>query len=37
MWCQWQLVLTRMTVSKGLKGGAEGLKTKNVKNLVIKK
>ena len=34
MWCQWQLVLTRMKVSKQLKGGAEGLKIQNIKNLV---
>ena len=31
MWCQWQLVRTRMMVSKWLKGGAEGLKTQNIK------
>ena len=33
MWCQWQLVRTRMMVSKQLKGGAEGLKIQNIKNL----
>ena len=30
MWCQWQLVRTRMMVSKWLKGGAEGLKIQNI-------
>ena len=35
MWCQWQLVQTRMMVSKRLKGGAEGLKIQNIKNLVL--
>ena len=34
MWCQWQLVWTRMMVSKRLKVGAEGLKIQNIKNLV---
>ena len=43
MWCQWQLVRTRMMVSKRLKGGAEGQKIQNikknlfsVKNLLLK-
>ena len=34
MWCQWQLVRTRMMMSKWLKGGAEGFKIQNIKNLV---
>ena len=34
MWYQWQLVQPRMMVSKQLKGGAEGLKIQNNKNLV---
>ena len=34
MWCLWRLVRTRMMVSKRLKGGAEGLKIQNFKNLV---
>ena len=34
MWCQWQLVQTRMMVSKWLKGGGKGLKIQNIKNLV---
>jgi hypothetical protein len=33
MWCQWGLVRTRMMVSKRPKGGAEGLKIQNIKNL----
>jgi hypothetical protein len=37
MWFQWQLVQTRMMVSKRLKGGAEGLKIQNIKNLVYNK
>ena len=34
MWCQWQLVRTRMMVSNWLKGGAKGLKILQIKNLV---
>ncbi len=34
MWCQWQLVRTRMMMSKWLKGGAEGLKIQSIKNPV---
>ena len=34
MWCQWQLVWTRMMVSKRLKNYAKGLKIHNTKNLV---
>ena len=37
MWCQWQLVPTRMKVSKWLKGGAKGLKIQNINNLVYDK
>ena len=32
MWCQWQLVRTRMRMSKWLKGGAEGQKIQNIKD-----
>ena len=41
MWCQWQLVQTRIKVSKQLKGSAEGLKFKisktlfRIKNLLL--
>ena len=37
MWCQLQLVRTRMMVSKWLKGDAEGLKIQNIKNLLLDK
>ena len=33
-WCQWQLVRTRMMVSKRLKSGANRLKIQNSKTLV---